>query len=96
MEGIMSYLSHAKLHVGRFFEFFVMAAVFGLVWLVPPAAQAANPAEEMFKGGRPFVDGGIDPHGDSWRSMAHSLEQFLHPEFMLRLFLSLSLAIVCS
>jgi hypothetical protein len=63
MEGIMSYLSHAKLHVGRFFEFFVMAAVFGLVWLVPPAAQAANPAEEMFKGGRPFVDGGIDPHG---------------------------------
>jgi hypothetical protein len=50
----------------------------------------------MFKGGRTFIDGGIDPHGDSWRSMAHSLEQFLHPEFMLRLFLSLSLAIACS
>ena len=28
--------------------------------------------------------------------MAHSLEQFLHPEFMLRLFLSLTLAIACS
>lgn len=92
----MPYLSHAKLHVGRFFASIVMTAVFGLVWLVSPAAQAANPAEEMFKGGRPFIDGGIDPHGDSWRSMAHSLEQFLHPEFMLRLFLSLSLAIVCS
>jgi hypothetical protein len=54
MESIMSYLSHAKLHVGRFFESFVMAAVFGLVWLVPAAAQAANPAEEMFKGGEAF------------------------------------------
>lgn len=50
----------------------------------------------MFKGGRTFIDGGVDPHGDSWRSMAHSLEQFLHPEFMLRLFLSLTLAIACS
>src|SRR5215470_7808520 len=97
MESIMSCLSHAKLHVGRYLDSFVVAAVFGLVWLVPAAAQAANPAEEMFKGGRtPFIDGGIDPHGDSWRSMTHSLEQFLHPEFMLRLFLSLSLAIVCS
>src|SRR5262249_43851549 len=94
MESMMSF--HAKLHVGRLFQSFGTAAVLGLVWLAPAAAQAANPAEEMFKGGRTFIDGGIDPHGDSWRSMAHSLEQFLHPEFMLRLFLSLSLAIVCS
>jgi len=78
------------------FDVVLTATIFGLVWLLPPAAQAANPAEEMFKGGRTFIDGGIDPHGDSWRSMAHSLEQFLHPEFMLRLFLSLSLAIACS
>src|SRR6476619_5581287 len=92
----MSHRSHAGLHARRLFDVVLTATIFGLVWLLPPAAQAANPAEEMFKGGRTFIDGGIDPHGDSWRSMAHSLEQFLHPEFMLRLFLSLSLAIACS
>src|SRR6476659_3995803 len=92
----MSYRSHAGLHARRLFDVVLTATIFGLVWLLPPAAQAANPAEEMFKGGSTFIDGGIDPHGDSWRSMAHSLEQFLHPEFMLRLFLSLSLAIACS
>ena len=79
----MSYRSHAGLHARRLFDVVLTATIFGLVWLLPPAAQAANPAEEMFKGGRTFIDGGIDPHGDSWRSMAHSLEQFLHPEFML-------------
>ncbi len=42
------------------------------------------------------VGGGIDPQGDSWLSMRHSLEQFLHPEFILRLFLSLTLAIGCA
>ena len=92
----MSYRSHAGLHARRLFDVVLTATIFGLVWLLPPAAQAANPAEEMFKGGRTFIDGGIDPHGDFSRSMAHSLEQFLHPEFMLRLFLSLSLAIACS
>ena len=40
--------------------------------------------------------GGIDPHGDSWQSIQHSLQQFAHPEFMLRLFLSLSLAVGCA
>src|SRR5215471_17547518 len=92
----MSYRSHAELHARRLFDVILTATTFGLVWLLPPAAHAANPAEEMFKGGKTFVDGGVDPHGDSWRSMGHSLGQFLHPEFMLRLFLSLSLAIVCS
>jgi hypothetical protein len=96
LENIMSYRSHAGLHARRLFDVVLPAAIFGLVWLLPPAAQAANPAEEMFKGGRTFIDGGVDPHGDSWRSMTHSLEQFLHPEFMLRLFLSLTLAIACS
>src|SRR5215467_10441829 len=55
----------------------------------PLTAFAANPAEEMFK---QTTGGGIDPHVDSWLSMQHSLEQFLHPEYMLRLFLSLALA----
>jgi hypothetical protein len=69
----MSYRSHAGLHARRLFDVVLTATIFGLVWLLPPAAQAANPAEEMFKGGRTFIDGGVDPHGDSWRSMAHSL-----------------------
>ena len=31
-----------------------------------------------------------------WQAIQHSLEQFAHPEFILRLFLSLSLAVVCA
>jgi hypothetical protein len=42
------------------------------------------------------VMGGTDPHGDSWQSIQHSVMQFAHPEFMLRLFLSLSLAVGCA
>ena len=38
-----------------------------------------------------------DSHREgSWLSMQRSLEQFLHPEFMLRLFLNLLLAVVCA
>jgi len=54
------------------------------------AAYGANPAEEMAKVGT------TDPKGDSWQAIQHSLEQFAHPEFILRLFLSLSLAVVCA
>ena len=50
----------------------------------------ANPAEEMAKVGT------TDPKGDSWQAIQHSLQQFAHPEFMLRLFLSLSLAVACA
>ncbi|MFZ0623884.1 MAG: hypothetical protein WAM76_18040, partial [Pseudolabrys sp.] len=42
------------------------------------------------------IGGGLDPQGDSWLSMQHSIEQFMHPEFILRLFLSLSLAVACA
>src|SRR6266550_2025711 len=51
------------------------------------AAFGANPAEEMAKVGT------TDPKGDSWQAIQHSIEQFAHPEFMLRLFLSLGLAV---
>jgi len=61
-----------------------------ILCLLPSAAFAANPAEELSK------HGGIHPHLDSWLSMQHSLEQFLHPEIMLRLFLNLLLAVVCA
>ena len=56
------------------------------------AALGANPAEEMAKVG---TTGGY-PKGNSWLSIQHSVEQFGHPEFILRLFLSLSLAVGCA
>ena len=40
--------------------------------------------------------GGVDPHGDSLQSIQHSFQQFAHPEFMLRLLLSLALAVACA
>jgi len=67
----------------------IVSAIVLALMLLAPAAFAANPAEEMFK---QKVGGGIDPHIDSWLSMRHSLEQFQHPEYMLRLLLSLALA----
>jgi hypothetical protein len=42
------------------------------------------------------VFGGTDPHGDSLGSIRSSLQQFAHPEFMLRLFLSLTLSVFCA
>ena len=45
---------------------------------------------------RAAVTGGVDPHGDSLLSIRNSMEQFAHPEFILRLFLNLSLAGVCA
>jgi len=57
------------------------------------AVLGANPAEEMAKAG---ATGGIDPKGDSWVSIEKSIEQFAHPSFILRLFLSLTLAVGCA
>ena len=70
-------------------------AILVLVCLLPQIAFGANPAEEMAKHDT-VIDGGIDPQGNSWLSMQHSLEQFRHPEFMLRLLLSLALAVACA
>lgn len=67
--------------------------VIALVCIVTSAAFAANPVEEMAK---QKIGGGIDPHIDSWLSMRHSLDQFLHPEYILRLFLNLALAVACA
>jgi len=84
--------SRTRQNAGRAFAAIVSALVLVLV-LVTSAAFAANPAEEMFK---QKIGGGIDPHIDSWLSMQHSLEQFQHPEYMLRLFFSLTLACALS
>src|SRR5438128_1981797 len=66
------------------------AAVIALVGLLSSAALGANPAEEMAKVGT------TDPKGNTWLSIQNSIEQFGHPEFILRLFLSLGLAVGCA
>ncbi len=71
-----------------------------LILALPWTALGGNPAEEMAKLGTGSATGsttgGIDPHGDSWTSIQNSFQQFAHPEFVLRLFLSLSLAAACA
>jgi hypothetical protein len=79
---------------GAFGAVFTLAIIV-LACVLPLAAFGANPLDEMTKQGI-AVGGGVDPQGDSWLSMRNSLEQFLHPEFMLRLFLSLTLAVACA
>src|SRR5438874_13310266 len=64
-----------------------------IAFVLSSAAFGANPAEELAKSGS---TGGIDPKGNSWVSIRQSVEQFGHPEFILRLFLSLSLAVGCA
>ncbi len=85
---------HARRYFGRALSTIGIAAVITLVIGMSTAVFGANPATEMAKMGT--TTGGIDPHGDSWLSIQHSLQQFAHPEFMLRLFLSLSLAVGCA
>ncbi len=67
-----------------------VVVVIAFVSVLSSAALGANPAEEMAKVGT------TDPKGDSWLSIQNSIEQFGHPEFILRLFLSLGLAVACA
>jgi len=80
-------------HLGWARRSIATIAVIALVSVLSSAAFGANPAEEMAKAG---ATGGIDPKGNSWVSIEKSVEQFGHPEFILRLFLSLSLAVACA
>ena len=70
-----------------------LVVVIAFFTVLSSAAFGANPAEEMAKAG---ATGGIDPKGDSWVSIEKSVEQFGHPQFILRLFLSLTLAVGCA
>jgi hypothetical protein len=79
--------------LGRALRAIAVVAVIGIVSVLSSAALGANPAEELAKTG---ATGGIDPKGNSWVSIQQSVEQFGHPEFILRLFLSLSLAVGCA
>ncbi len=90
-----SHLSRTGRHGGRAFGIIITFAITALAYVLPPAAFGANPVEEMAK--QKFsIGGGIDPQGDSWLAMQNSFEQFLHPEFVLRLLLSLTLAVGCA
>jgi hypothetical protein len=80
-------------HLGRALRAIAVVAVIALVCVLSSAAFGANPAEEMAKAG---ATGGIDPKGNSWLSIEKSVEQFAHPTFILRIFLSLSLAVGCA
>jgi hypothetical protein len=80
-------------HLGRALRTVGVVVVIAFLSVLSSAAFGANPAEELAKGG---ATGGIDPKGNSWVSIQQSVEQFGHPEFILRLFLSLSLAVGCA
>jgi hypothetical protein len=96
IENIMpAHPLHSHSRFGGAFSTIVVVAAIALVGVLSSAAFGANPAEEMSRMGT-TTTGGTDPHGDSWLSIQHSLQQFAHPEFMLRLFLSLSLAVGCA
>ena len=71
----------------------VTVAVIAIVSVLSSAAFGANPITEMAKTG---ATGGIDPKGNSWMSIQQSIEQFGHPDFIFRLFLSLVLAVGCA
>src|SRR3981189_3016962 len=71
-------------HFGRALSTTIVVAVIALVGVLSSGAFAANPAEEMARRGTTTTTtttGGTDPHGDSWLSIQHSIQQFAHPEF---------------
>jgi hypothetical protein len=70
-------------------------AVITLGSALSSVALAANPAEDIIKL-RGSTNSGTDPKGNSWESIQNSIQQFGHPEFILRLFLSLGLAVGCA
>jgi hypothetical protein len=90
---MLEYLFCPNRHLGWARRPIAAVAVIVLLGVLSSAAFAANPAEEMAKSG---ATGGIDPKGNSWVSIQQSIQQFGHPEFILRLFLSLSLAVGCA
>jgi hypothetical protein len=89
----VAYRYCSNLHLRRALTIVSVIAVVAVLGLFCSAAFGANPAEEMAKAG---ATGGIDPKGNSWVSIQKSIEQFAHPSFILRLFLSLTLAVGCA
>jgi len=83
----------SNLCLGQALRIASIVIVTAFLGFLSAAAFGANPAEEMAKAG---ATGGIDPKGNSWVSIEKSIEQFAHPSFILRLFLSLTLAVGCA
>jgi hypothetical protein len=81
---------------GRVSRALGVIAGLALVGLLTSSTFAVTPAEAMTKPVTATVTGGMDPHGDSWQSIQNSLAQFAHFNFILRLFLSLTLAVACA
>ncbi len=81
-------------HLGRALRTVGVVVVIAFVVVLSSPAFGANPAEEMAKMGA--TNSGMDPKGDSWVSIQQSIQQFGHPEFIFRLFLSLTLAMGCA
>src|SRR6266850_4387921 len=88
-----AHLFYFNRHLSRALRTVGVVVVIAFLSVLSSAAFGANPAKEMAKAG---ATGGIDPKGNSWVSIQKSVEQFGHPEFILRLFLSLSLAVGCA
>ena len=87
-----AHLFSSNRHFGRALRAIVAVAVITVVSVLSSAAFGANPAEEMAKAGG--KSSGKD--ANSWVSIQQSVEQFAHPDFILRIFLSLSLAVGCA
>ncbi len=68
-------------------------AIVAVIVMLSSVALAANPAAELAKA---KSTGGIEPKGNSWVSIQESVQQFGHPDFILRIFLSLTLAVGCA
>ncbi len=88
-----AHLFCCKRHLGRALRAVGVVVVIAFLSVLS-AVLGANPAEEMAKMGA--TNSGIDPKGNSWMSIQQSVQQFGHPEFIFRLFLSLTLAVGCA
>src|SRR5439155_25284603 len=88
-----TFTSRSGCHLARALRTVGAVTFIALMVVASSAALGANPAEEMAKLG---PTGRIDSKGNSWLSIQQSIQQFGHPEFILRLFLSLSLAVACA
>jgi hypothetical protein len=92
---IMSaYSFHSARPLARSLNAVAVVTLVALVIGLSSAAFGANPAEEIAKLGT--NTSGANAQIDSWQSIHNSIQQFAHPEFMLRLFLSLGLAVACA
>jgi hypothetical protein len=90
---LQSHFFCANCRFGRPLRAVSILVVIAFLVVLSSAAFGANPAEELAKMGK---TGGIDPKGNSWMSIQQSVEQFGHPDFIFRLFLSLILAVGCA